>query len=72
LYLEARGHFYKNELDLAESKFLQLIETLPPNLEYYDGYAKVLGAQQRMVEIAEMYRMASNKYAVNPFFKHRL
>lgn len=72
LYLEARGHFYKNELDLAESKFLQLIETLPPNLEYYDGYAKVLGAQQRMVEIAEMYRVASNKYAVNPFFKHRL
>jgi len=72
LYREARAHFYKKEYDLAESKYLQLIEALPPNLEYYDGYAKVLGAKQRMVEIAELYRLALNKYTDNPFFMHRL
>lgn len=72
LYKEAREHFYKKEYGLAESKFLQLIEDLPQNIQYYDGYARVLGAQQRMLETAELYRLALNKHNKNPYLMHRL
>lgn len=72
LYKEAREHFYKKEYGLAESKFLQLIDDLPRNIRYYDGYARVLGAQQRMLETAELYRLALNKHIENPYLMHRL
>lgn len=72
LYREAKSHFQKKEFDLAESKYLQLINDLPSNIIYYDGYAKVLGAQQRMLEIAELYRLGLTKHNNNPFFMHRM
>jgi hypothetical protein len=51
---------------------LQLIENFPQRIIYYDGYAKVLGAQQRLLEIAEIYRIGLNLHQKNPFFMHRL
>lgn len=72
LHKQAKEHFYKKEYVQAESIYLQLIKQYPNKVEFCDGYAKVLGAQQRHLEIAELYRIAVNNNDNNPFFKHRL
>lgn len=71
-YNQAKEHFYKKEYSAAENIYLQLIENFPDNIVYYDGYAKVLGAQQRSLEIAELYRIGLNINQSNPYFMNRL
>lgn len=72
LYKQAKEHFYKKDYKTAEDIYLQLIEKFPQRIIYYDGYAKVLGAQQKQLEIAELYRIGLNSYERNPYFMHRL
>ncbi len=72
LYKQAKAYFYKKDYKAAEGIYLQLIELFPLRIVYYDGYAKVLGAQQRLLEIAELYRIGLNTHEKNPFFMHRL
>ena len=72
LYKQAKAYFYKKDYKAAEGIYLQLIEKFPQRVVYYDGYAKVLGAQQKLLEIAELYRVGLNMHEKNPYFMHRL
>ncbi|MGC3977352.1 MAG: hypothetical protein QM751_03425 [Paludibacteraceae bacterium] len=72
LYKQAKEYFYKKEFASATEIYNQLISYFPGKIIYYDGYAKVLGAQQNMLEIAELYRSGLQQNETNPHFKHRL
>ena len=72
LYKQAKEYFRKKEYVLSIEIYKQLILNYPARIVYYDGYAKVLGAQQNTLGIAELYRTGLQKNASNPHFKHRL
>ncbi len=72
LYKKAKEYFYKKEYASAIEIYNQLISHFPGKIIYYDGYAKVLGAQQNMLGIAELYRSGLQQNKTNPHFKHRL
>ncbi|MFV0467615.1 MAG: tetratricopeptide repeat protein [Dysgonomonas sp.] len=72
LYKQAKVYFYKKEYTPAADIYKQLISNFPGKIVYYDGYAKVLGAQQNLPGIAELYRSGLQKKPNNPHFKHRL
>ncbi|MFV0391259.1 MAG: tetratricopeptide repeat protein [Paludibacteraceae bacterium] len=72
LYKQAKVYFYKKEYASAADIYKQLISNFPGRIIYYDGYAKVLGAQQNLPGIAELYRSGLEKKPNNPHFKHRL
>ncbi|MFV0471970.1 MAG: tetratricopeptide repeat protein [Paludibacteraceae bacterium] len=72
LYKQAKEYFYKKEYSSAIDIYHQLITYFPGKIQYYDGYAKVLGARQNSLEVTELYRSGLQKKPNNPHFKHRL
>jgi len=69
---QARELFYRKQYSAAAAIYEQLIAAFPARIEYYDAYAKVFGAQQKLLEIAELYRNGHTANPENPYFKHRL
>jgi len=72
LYKQAKEYFRKKEYVSSIEIYKQLILNYPARIAYYDGYARVLGAQQNSLGIAELYRTGLQKNAASPHFKHRL
>lgn len=72
LYIQAKEYFYKKDYNNSEVLYLQLIKNFPNRIIYYDGYAKVLGAQQKALKVAELYRLGHNANKTNAYFMHRL
>jgi len=72
LYRQARKLFYQKQYVASATIFKQLIVAFPAKIDYYDGYAKVLNAQQKSLETAELYRAGVKKNPKNPYFKQRL
>ena len=71
LYKQAKDFFHKKEYAVATQLYQQLLTAYPNTLVYYDGYAKVLGAQQKTLAVAELYRQGMLSNASSPHFKHR-
>lgn len=71
LYKQAKENFYKKDYSSAEKLYVELISKRPKDIAYYDGYAKVLGAQQKALEISELYNNGLKRNPLNPHFKHR-
>ena len=72
LYRRARELFYQKQYAAAAAIFEQLIAAFPARIEYYDGYAKVFGAQQKALQTAELFLKGTNANPNNPYFKQRL
>ena len=72
LYKQAKEYFRKKEYASSIEIYKQIIVADPRKIAYYDGYAKVLGAQQKTLEVAELFRAGLQKNPSNPHFKHRL
>jgi len=72
LYRQARELFLQKQFTTSTAIFERLIVAFPARIEYYDGYAKVLNAQQKSLETAELYQKGANKNPENPYFKQRL
>ena len=72
LYRQASELFYQKQYSAAAAIYEQLIAAFPAKIEYYDAYAKVFGAQQKSLEVAELYRNGHAANPENPYFKHRL
>ncbi|MDR1698208.1 MAG: hypothetical protein LBR75_00070, partial [Prevotellaceae bacterium] len=69
---QARELFYRKQYAAAATIYRQLIAAFPAKIEYYDGYAKTLNAEQKNFEAAELYRNGMGINPENPYFKHRL
>ncbi|MDO9155175.1 MAG: hypothetical protein Q7U47_15950 [Paludibacter sp.] len=69
---QAKEFFYKKQYSEATQIYQQLITLFPDHISYYDGYAKVLGAQQKTLEVAELYRQGLMANSQAPLFMHRL
>lgn len=72
LYRQARELFFQKQYAASIAIFERLIAAFPSRIEYYDGYAKVLNAQQKSLETAELYIKGADKNPENPYFKQRL
>ncbi len=72
LSVQAKEFFYKKLYPEATAIYQQLIAYNPKFIAYYDGYAKVLSAQQKTMEVAELYRQGLQKNAKSSLFMHRL
>ena len=72
LYAQAKDFFYRKKYEQATALYQQLIQYYPARYLYYDGYARVLGAEQKTLEAAELYREGWLKYPENPYFNQRL
>ncbi len=72
LYMQARDLFYRKKYTQSATLYRQLITTFPDRYMYYDGYARLLAAQQQLLEAAELYREGLSAYPENPFFMQRL
>ena len=59
---EARVAFYKRQFDLAERLFLECIRLAPADIRFYDNLQNVYGAQNKVLEIVELY---NNGLSVN-------
>ncbi|MDO9153005.1 MAG: hypothetical protein Q7U47_04740 [Paludibacter sp.] len=69
---QAKEFFYKKKYAEATSIYQQLIALFPDRISYYDGYARVLGAQQKTLDTAELYRQGLLTNPDAPLFMHRL
>lgn len=69
---QAKEYFYKKEYANASEVYKQLISLYPDRIAYYDGYTRVLNAQQNLLGAAELYRAGLQKNSKSPYFKHRL
>lgn len=72
MYKQAKEYFHKKEYSSAADIYNQLISNFPEKIIYYDGYARVLGAQQDSLGIAELYRSGLQNKPNSPHFKQRL
>ena len=72
LYRQARELFFQKQYVASTAIFERLIVAFPTRIEYYDGYAKVLNAQQKSLAVAELYQKGADRNPENPFFKQRL
>lgn len=72
LYKEAKDYFYQKKYSTSVNLYKELIAKTSDKIYYYDGYASVLGAQQDLLSIAELYRQGLEVNPNNPFFMHRL
>jgi len=72
LYKQARELFYQKKYNESATLYHQLISDYPSKIIYYDGYARVLGAQQKALEMAELFRLGLQRNENNPYFMHRL
>lgn len=71
LYKQAKEFFYKKEYTASAQLYEQLLAAYPERLVYYDGYARVLGAQQKSLAATELFRQGMLSNPSNPHFKHR-
>lgn len=69
---QAKLLFYQKKYAEAIALYQQLITAFPSRISYYDGYARALGAEQKSLETAELYRQGLIKNASNVIFMHRL
>jgi len=69
---QAKQLFYQKKYAESIALYEQLIAAFPSRISYYDGYARALGAQQKSLEAAELYRRGLIKNASNAIFMHRL
>lgn len=69
---QAKLLFYQKKYAEAIVLYQQLITAFPSRISYYDGYARALGAEQKSLETAELYRQGLIKNASNVIFMHRL
>ncbi len=72
LYTQAKDLFYRKEYAQSSEIYQQLIQSYPDRYIYYDGYGKVLGAQQQLLQRAELYREGWLKNPDHPYFAQRL
>ncbi len=72
LYRQARKSFYQRDYDRAETLYRQLLSSTPENILYYDGLAKVYGAQQKQYEAALLYKEALQAYPNRAVYYDRL
>ena len=72
LYTQAKDFFYKKQYTQASQLYRELIRCFPDQYVYYDGYARVLGAEQKLLETAELYREGWLQNGENPYFMQRL
>ena len=72
LSTQAKEFFYKKKYSESATIYQQLIASYPGRIAYYDGYAKVLGAQQKTLDVAELYRQGLQVNPDAPLFMHRL
>ena len=72
VYLQARDLFYRKKYSQAATLYRQLIAAFPNKYVYYDGYARLLGAQQKSLEVAELYREGLSRNPDHPYFMQRL
>lgn len=69
---QARLLFYQKKYTESAAVYQQLIAAYPANVSYYDGYAHVLGAQQKTLAVAELYRDGLKNNPKKPVFMQRL
>jgi len=69
---QAKQLFYQKKYAESIALYQQLITVFPARISYYDGYARALGAQQKMLEAAELYRLGLINNPTNEIFMHRL
>lgn len=72
LNAQAKLLFYKKQYAEAAAIYQQLIAAYPDRISYYDGYARVLGGQQKTLAVAELYREGLKNNPDKPLFMHRL
>jgi hypothetical protein len=72
LNVQAKELFYRKSYPEAIAIYQQLIANYPDRISYYDGYARILGAQQKTLEVAELYRQGLQTNPNAPLFMHRL
>ncbi|GHU70286.1 hypothetical protein FACS189413_10430 [Bacteroidia bacterium] len=72
LYRQAKTYFYAKEYETAIPLYQQIIYAFPDNIAYYDAFGRLLGAQQKILERAELFREGLLKNPGNPYFLHRL
>jgi len=69
---QAKDFFHKKNYSEATNIYQQLISAFPDRISYYDGYARVLGAQQKTLAVAELYRQGLTTNPKSALFMHRL
>ena len=72
LNAQAKQLFFQKKYAEATAIYQQLITLYPAKINYYDGYARVLGAQQKTLEVAELYREGLKNNPKKAVFMHRL
>ena len=68
----AKQAFYKKEYAHAEELYKQLILQESNNIEHYDGLRKVYGAQQRLTDVALLYKQGLSQNQNQSVFYDRL
>lgn len=69
---EAKLLFYQKRYAESIGLYQRLITSFPHAINYYDGMAKVLKAQQKLLDVAELYREGARLNPTSPLFKQRL
>ena len=69
---EAKELFYKKQFQKSSLIYKRLISKFPQQITYYDGLARVYGAEQNNLAIVNLYREGLLHNPDNPFFMQRL
>ena len=69
---QAKLLFFQKKYAESTAIYKQIIAAYPDRISYYDGYARVLGAQQKSLAVAELYKEGLKNNPRKAVFMHRL